>query len=141
MQTLSGLALQVVHVSIERQDHRLRLKKSRKSLHAQISELSPAVHTIIFLLLLGGTMCPVRLLFHIGERRPRTLLANGITHSQTTSELLFLIASSLLGLENIVLSRSGTLSPPRSENLLYALIPQAEVFQNGNSYLAGVPSR
>lgn len=86
-------------------------------------------------------MCPVRLLFHIGERRSRTLFANGITHNQTTSELLFLIASSLLGLENIVLSRSGTLSPPRSENLLDALIPQAEVFQNGNSYLGGVPSR
>lgn len=86
-------------------------------------------------------MCPIRLLFHIGERRSRTLLANGITHSQITSELLFLIASSLLGLENIVLSRSGTLSPPRSENLLDALIPQAEISQNGHSYRRRVPPR
>lgn len=73
-------------------------------------------------------MCPVRLLLHIEGRRSRTLLENGTIHSQK-NELLFLITSSLFGLKNIILSRSGVLSPPRSEKFvlcLNAFIPQAK---------------
>lgn len=85
-------------------------------------------------------MRPVRLLLHIEEKRSRTLLENGIIHSQKKNELLFLVTSSLLGLENIILSRSGILSPPRSEKFAWclgALIPQALISLKWKSLSSG----
>lgn len=84
-------------------------------------------------------MRPVRLLLHIEEIRSRTLLENGIIHSKK-NELLSLITSSLLGPKNIILSRDGILSPPRSEKFtwcLKALIPQAGICLKGKSLSSG----